>query len=124
MNGVEDGLVHLGGVLDLLKFSSDRFVSIGTDTCRSLHAYETGWQAGLSQKLQHLDNRIVATQLFGKIPKVRGQANSLYWLSVPHCTWLLLQERKIVLELVLHAISLKEEGVAGDLLAPVPYGYV
>jgi len=40
-------------------------------------------------------------------------------LSVPHCTWLLLQERKIVLELVLHAISLIEAGVAGDLLAPV-----
>src|SRR5690606_38082129 len=47
-----------------------------------------------------------------------------YWLSVTHCTWLLLQGREIVLELVLNAISLIGAGVAGDLFAPVPYGYL
>lgn len=72
LNGVEDGLVHLGGVLALLQFSSDRFVSIGTDTCRSLHAYEKGWQAVLSQKLQQLDNLIVATQLLAKSQRQRA----------------------------------------------------
>src|SRR5690606_27027398 len=67
---------------------------------------------------------VCSSDLLGKVPKGCRQASGSYWLSVPHCPRLLLQQRKVVLQLVLHAIPLIEAGVAGNSLAPVPYGYL